>query len=91
MLCRVTEELIAESRRRLRGDVERCANCPVALAISAVLGIPVQVVGPRYYTWIGKERITHLLPKFVHEWICEFDNGKEVKPFDFEITNEAIP
>jgi hypothetical protein len=84
MVIQVEQRHIDRARTLIEATGLRCPNCPVALAITEALGFPVKVIGPEYY--IGMDR--YPLPDSVAKWICEFDQGGPVKPFDFEITCE---
>lgn len=60
----------------------RCDTCPIALALTAAFP------GQRAWVdtgiaYIGKRLI--LLPKAARTFIAEFDAGKKVEPFTFEV------
>lgn len=64
-----------------------CASCPVALALTRVLGRKVAVTGPSFRFW--EEDQTHSLPPKVWKFVDDFDHGRPVQPFAFTLLYNA--
>lgn len=65
--------------------------CPIALALAEQC--PVEqgdewVVGPEF---IVCNSAMHDLPELAQQFIADFDNKREVKPFSFEVNVRAQP
>lgn len=89
MLIQVSQEDIDEARKTWESpDFLRCQTCPVARAIERTTGRAVYVV-PDTFTFVGGkgfgEKHVHQFPLKVMQFICRFDAGKLVEPFQFEI------
>jgi hypothetical protein len=76
MIVRVTEHHIKN------GKVGDGCNCPVALAMKdclnshlAFVDIDTLSIAPGQYI---------VTPKIVKDFICDFDDGKSVAPFEFD-------
>ncbi len=64
-----------------KGKQGQCSNCPVALAMNEVMD---KVAVAYNYFLIGDgPRIA--LPAIVQTFILDFDCGRHVEPFEFEI------
>lgn len=59
--------------------------CPVAIAASRALAKPVSC---GYFLMYIGYKTNVKLPKKVTNWICDFDEGIEVRPFEFDINVE---
>jgi len=74
-----------------KGVAGACSSCPVALAISRVLGRPVRVsIGgnpSHYFRFDDSESMTPKfpLPPKVRKFIDAFDQGEPVEPFGFTL------
>jgi len=85
MKFKVTEKHIR------KGAWSSTSNCPVALCIREKLGLicHYQIAVTCDYIMITKsdckDRFIKKLPKSVIDCLADFDAGKEVKPFEFEI------
>lgn len=80
MLISVTQEDIDKGERD-------CGKCPIALAASRAIGIPVDV-GNRE-AWInGSPRV---MPSIARQFILRFDAQLAVKPFSFELNYQPTP
>lgn len=67
-----------------RGNKNDASSCPVALAVTRVIGKPVKVRSSTVVVDGG----TYPLPKSVQELICNFDDGVPVEPIQFSLTIE---
>jgi len=83
MLIKITQDDIDT------GQKNHCNNCPVALAVQriSVKHILCHVMLDRVY---GMDSDTNtvwirLLPSHVQLFIANFDDGKYVKPFEFDL------
>jgi hypothetical protein len=66
------------------GERQRCATCPVALAIRRVLpGAPMVSVGG--WSVLLSTELEVLLPGVAEEFIAAFDRYAPVAPFEFEL------
>lgn len=74
----VTKEDIAN------GERENSCKCPVALALSR-LGTDVSVGNGEIGFWLGDKYRLIEIPDMVDDFITQFDNGKEVEPFEFTL------
>ncbi len=79
------------------GTASDCATCPVALALKRTLkGNEVIVeevyAGVNYLYFFYKKRMVYLCntPRIVNKFMNDFDMGREVSPFDFEVEVEGI-
>ena len=79
MIIQVTQQHIDFG---LRGS---CSSDPLSLAMLDA-GLSEPWVSPAYFRWKkdGKTYF-HPIPENVVEFIIDFDNGKEVRPFEFEV------
>lgn len=78
MLVKVTEQDIAKG---IAGD---CLRDPIALALRRITGLPWRV--EQLYCYPDtKGRRPHQTPRQVNRFIEDFDNGKPVQPFEFEL------
>lgn len=75
MLIKVTQEHID------KGERGSSCNCPIAMAIGELTLSPVSVGGAVVCTRL----VNYPLPVSARLFICEFDNGGHVKPFEFEL------
>jgi hypothetical protein len=66
---------------RCGGDNRRCAQCPVALALARATR--KKCLAYTYWLHVGGSK--HRTPEAVSDWMMDFDYGKDVKPFQFEI------
>jgi len=64
------------------GNKADCNFCPIALAGQRALGRPVTV---SCYNIYGGRNDRYPLPKKAQEFICLFDKGEKVGPFEFEV------
>jgi hypothetical protein len=84
MLITVTQEHIE------RGKKKNCAECPVALALHDA-GFPDAYVSFDRVWASPDDRLNNyncllaFLPILVRVWISNFDSGKHVEPFEFEL------
>lgn len=88
MIIRVTQEHIA------RGERQDCEKCPIALAAKDCWPNSGQVMAElqlELFDYNGQEYYTYALPEVALEFIKNFDKGKEVKPFEFEMPDKAAP
>jgi hypothetical protein len=77
---KVTQEHINKGRRRA------CRQCPVALAIVEQTEFPNPWVGDTHVDLVtSPESPSYKLPAEVQRFIDNFDNGKPVKPFAFNL------
>lgn len=60
-------------------------TCPVALAVRRETGQPF-IVGARH-VWLKSRR--YCLPKKAQTSILDFDEGRKMKPFSFELNLEG--
>ena len=83
MKIEVTQEHIDQ------GIINSLVNCPIALAIKSK-GFNCRL--DQLYIYIDlKDKIIYIqTPKFVANFIKDFDDGRPVSPFSFEIDNEAL-
>jgi len=77
MLVEVTAEDIANGTRA------SCANCPVARAVHRALGSPANV--GLFEIWANDPFRQVKTTRAVRKFICDFDDGKPVAPFSFDI------
>jgi hypothetical protein len=91
ILIKVTAEDIAESRRRLQGPTPcRSLDCPVAVAAQRIFvrhgtiraGL-IGVSASALHLWHCDDVP---LPLVAIQFICAFDHGKPVEPFEFTIS-----
>lgn len=76
MKIQVTAEDIANGRR------SDCHNCPVSLAWNRVMGGDYKVgLG----VIVQNSCILFWLPKIAQKFIFDFDAGRPVEPFEFEV------
>ena len=73
-----------------------CEYCPVALAVCRALAIPprwVNVADTMLYLHLhlDEEEWAIALPSVVKRFINDFDKGKDVHPFSFELPYEKHP
>ena len=73
----VTEEDIKN------GEVYSSDRCPIALAITRCINRPGVKVGS--LRAIDDEYQYHLFGPEITQWIVNFDRGKSVEPFSFEL------
>ena len=81
MLVQVTEQDIEEGKRH------NCHLCPVALAVARTLGMKtddVLMTGDVYIRWEGWRLLGDGSFK-IRRFAANFDKGKPVKPFSFEL------
>lgn len=76
MIIRVTKEDI------INGESGSCDNCPIARAIIRTFNIDDVAVDA---TYIDIEDRVYRTPVVAAEFIYNFDDGKTVEPFDFEL------
>ena len=73
------------------GDRARPSSCPIALAMRRVFGDHAEVginhFWPYYDEW-PKEAVAGVLPKQARRFVREFDDGRSVEPFSFEVSFE---
>lgn len=62
--------------------------CPIALAVSRKLGIPVYI---GIYTVCAEHNDLAKLPYKATKWITQFDIGRKVEPFSFDLDVMTIP
>lgn len=80
----VTEEDIS---RGLKGD---CHKCPIALAAYKVLGDIFQGVTRDTIYYKRGDLIKGFYSNKIKQFVEDFDNGRKVEPFEFEIPEECI-
>jgi hypothetical protein len=85
MLIQVTQEDIDSGRRLLCGPEwrPRSQYCPIALAIERAICAPVWV-GDTVWGFKGGP-VNRTLPRAAAEWADDFDQGRPVAPFEFEL------
>lgn len=71
------------------GKTRDCADCPIALALSAALNLECRV---DHYAWFAIEpglsvskTTAHWLPPIARQFVDDFDAGHYVGPFEFEV------
>lgn len=81
----VNQTCINESRRIIPRKGDRGKNCPVGLALQNA-GVEFRTVGTGWVS-LGKsdESIQEQLPPLVTSFIEDFDRGKPVAPFRFNL------
>lgn len=80
MKIKVTQEHIA------KGKPQRSEWCPIALAAKDVFPQEIVVVSPYDLQVIAEQRDRYWhLPAQVRQFIKDFDGGRPVEPFDFEL------
>lgn len=69
------------------GKAEDCFRCPVALAVYDAFpdATRVLVTGMSVHVTLGQWRYTAQLLSDVTKFICGFDTGNIMKPFEFEM------
>lgn len=67
-----------------RGTRYRACACPVALAIKRRTSRECEVAG-RYMIFRSDINTKYDLPTPVRKFVVDFDTGKPVKPFSFEL------
>lgn len=83
MRVEVTEENIADAEVFRKRRNLRSTKCPIALALRELFGQHVSV-GPEHCT-ISSRSISASLPKEAIKFLEDFDDGKPVQPFSFEL------
>jgi hypothetical protein len=83
MIIKVEQKHINE------GQARKCKECPVALAMTKQIGIPIRVGSISWYP-DDNERHGYRLPNFVKDKILLFDQDRYVAPFEFEISDKEI-
>lgn len=84
MIINVTQEHIDKGKRG------RACGCPVALAVLELLNVKYGLVSVSPYTLyieINNYRPFRLPPEATR-FVSLFDDGQEVSPFTFEVTND---
>lgn len=67
------------------GQKQKCQSCPVALALAEATGVLWHVTPSYLIVWRGR-LVPHVTtPEEVQRFIRDFDAGKAVQPFSFEI------
>jgi hypothetical protein len=83
---RITVEVTRAMIRR--GKQKNCRECPVAIAVSKATRMPFVNAGP-LGIYVGEDpyNLNHMAwtPPEVWDWMTNFDNGRPVEPFSFEI------
>lgn len=74
----------------MNGERNKCARCPVALALARALDITpgdtqVVSVGPYSASWVGNKTGRAMLPMAAQDFIEAFDLANTVKPFEFTL------
>ena len=76
------------------GKINDCRRCPVALALQETLDNPRITIGlNKVYHWDDRKENpanTYNLSRDIVNWILEFDEGKRVTAFSFEIRGRSI-
>lgn len=67
------------------GQTKDCISCPVALATKRKMKTTVHVWNHSIFCFNGNGWDSMILPKFVVDFIHHFDEGKNVKPFSFNL------
>jgi len=82
---RVTQEHI------VRGKRADCGKCPVALAVldSGFQSVRVDGCSVQAYNSFGLRK--RQLPLAVEQWVCRFDFGAHVEPFEFNLDLDPDP
>lgn len=83
MRIEVTAEDIAQ------GSVRNPFQCPVALALKRAINNPNVSVGV-YSAYTANDK-PERLPVAVTRWITDFDSGRGVQPFNFELPDVTLP
>lgn len=80
---------IAVRKRHISAGVGATPTaCPIALALNEQLGAGAASVGARKFRFFCKDgSITNEfdLPESVQSFISKFDNGEDVRPFEFRV------
>ena len=80
LLLDVTQKDIRE------GTVGQCQQCPIALALLKIEGVQRAFVTAGQATILYQRNFyTSALPKWVHDFVCYFDDEKLVRPFQTEL------
>lgn len=77
MKIQVTKEDIANGQRVV------CDRCPIALAMSRAFAQPVNVCVTDWR--LKSSRTYHFLPMAATNFLLNFDAGRPVVPFEFEV------
>ena len=64
------------------GERHRCYRCPIAHAMCRTLGASIAVTQEKYYR---EEDDGKYLPTEAQRFILDFDAGRPVAPFEFEV------
>ncbi len=83
MKIQVTQEDINQGVR------QECEKCPIALAV-------IRAIGPQAATmrisvddaWVDIGEESWCLPRSAARFVSDFDSGKAVTPFEFELTEK---
>lgn len=88
MKVRVTREDIRNGKR------SKCRLCPVAIAVGRASGQFGYVDGYNikiFATKLGRKPTKEwYTPGVVEDFMFSFDEGEKVKPFSFELTDDAL-
>jgi hypothetical protein len=68
-----------------KGDIQSCASCPIALALSAMGEHYIVDCAALYRNSAGKYDWVARLPDSAIRFINDFDSGFPVEPFAFEV------
>lgn len=65
-------------------------NCPIAYALIEKSSVKLRSVGSGFVEVVNKKNETflYILPQKARQFIEDFDDGKEVEPFSFEMRLE---
>ena len=63
---------------------KRCEHCPVAIALARTFG--QKISAETYRLYVGD--LQFRTPEIVSDWMSDFDDEKEVKPFSFQVDTE---
>lgn len=75
-----------------KGNQGHCRDCPIALAASRAFGVDV-LVRSRYVAVDavpGGRNAIYSLPENARNFINNFDNGRPVRPFRFELGEPVL-
>jgi hypothetical protein len=74
-----------------RGHKAKSCSCPLALAIeSSIPGFNAAVAKYNVFLWKSKMKKTVALPSVAQEFVRNFDAGRQVVPFCFELDADDL-
>lgn len=90
MLIQVSQEDIDSAADLLKSnEVLRSYCCPIALALTKVLGERARAFPGFFYLASTSSKENHL-PPVCTQFIRDFDRGEPVEPFQFEIDSIGV-